>query len=185
MTAGVSPAITVDFDSEVPVYRQIVEEIRTLVARRELRDGAPVPSLRQLGGQGGVNLNTVARAYRALADEGLVELRQGASARVRTPDVSCCLVVAPDDERRLDDLLSRWVLAGAGRAQIEEFFCSALDRFFGVRQGLVGNVDAAQHTRNFIDALTSIQWINRGHRGVAIGLFTDLIMMMSQRGHLR
>lgn len=132
MAASVSPAITVDFDSEVPVYRQIAEEIRTLVARGELQDGAGLPSLRQLGGQVGVNLNTVARAYRTLADEGLVELRQGASARVRIPDAPCCLAVAPDDERRLDDLLSRWVLAGANRVQIEELFGGALDRFFAV-----------------------------------------------------
>ncbi len=128
-----SPSITVDFDSAVPVYQQIADEIRALVARGELRDGAGLPSVRQLGGQVGVNLNTVARAYRALADEGLVELRQGASARVRIPDAPYRAPMAPDDERRLDDLISRWVLAGADRTRIEELVRGALDRFFAAR----------------------------------------------------
>lgn len=133
MAAATHPAITVDLDSAVPVYRQIADEIRALVARGELGDGAGLPSVRQLGAQVGVNLNTVARAYRTLADEGLVELRQGASARVRIPDAPFRAPMAPDDERRLDDLISRWVLAGADRARIEELIRGALDRFFAAR----------------------------------------------------
>ena len=133
MAAAHSPSITVDFDSAVPVYRQIADEIRGLVARGELADGSELPSVRRLGGQVGVNLNTVARAYRALADEGLVELRQGASAHVRIPDAPYRSAMAPDDERRFDDLLSRWVLAGASRSQIEQLLADALDRFFAAR----------------------------------------------------
>jgi len=139
MAGSTNPSITVDFDSAVPVYQQIADEIRALVARGELRDGDGLPSVRQLGGQVGVNLNTVARAYRTLAEEGLVELRQGASARVRIPDAPYRSAMAPDDERRLDDLISRWVLAGADRARIEELIGGALDRFFAARTA--GSVD--------------------------------------------
>lgn len=74
--------IEVDFGSARPVYRQIAEQVRGLIARGDLSDGAELPSVRQLAANVGVNLNTVAKAYRILADEGLVDLRHGSRARV-------------------------------------------------------------------------------------------------------
>lgn len=125
-------AITVDLDATTPVYRQIADEIRGLIARRELVDGAALPSVRRLGNAIGVNQNTVAKAYRILSDEGLVELRHGAGARVRVPSHPYRDAGVSDEEgRRLHDLLSRWVLAGASRADVERRLAEAVDEFFG------------------------------------------------------
>ena len=122
-------AITIDLEGAVPVYRQIADEIRTLIARRALEDGATLPSVRRLGQSIGVNQNTVAKAYRILADEGLIHLRHGAPARVQT---SRGYRDAPTDEgeRRLHDLVSRWVLAGRTRTELERAFARALDHYF-------------------------------------------------------
>lgn len=125
-------ALTVDFDSEVPVYRQIVEEIRGLIARGQLTDGSELPSVRQLGARIGINQNTVARAYRLLSDEGLVDLRHGSRAKVRIADAPY-RDTNDDADRRLHDVISRWVLAGESRRSIERRFAEALDRFFAAQ----------------------------------------------------
>lgn len=125
-----APSLTVDLDSDVPVYRQIVEEVRILVARGALRDGDELPSVRRLGAQIGVNLNTVAKAYRVLVDDGLVELRHGSGARVRVADAPYRNAAPEDDERRLQELIGRWVLAGATRQVIERRLDKAVERFF-------------------------------------------------------
>jgi GntR family transcriptional regulator len=123
--------LTVDLASTVPVYRQIADEIRALVARGKLCDGAELPSVRQLGARVGVNQNTVANAYRQLATEGLIELRQGAGARVRFPAHPYLGALAEgDNERRLHDVISRLVLSGASRREVERMLGAAVERFF-------------------------------------------------------
>ncbi len=122
-------AIQIDFESELPVYRQVADEIRALIASGELADGEELPSVRHLAAEVGVNLNTIAKAYRTLADEGLVELRHGSGARVRLTSEPY-REPAEDTERRLHDVLGRLVLAGLSRRQIERLLDRAVDRFF-------------------------------------------------------
>jgi GntR family transcriptional regulator len=129
--AGAKTAITIDLESEVPIYQQIADDVRRLVARGELGEGDILPSVRELGAAVGVNLNTVARAYRILADEGLIELKHGASARVRAAvPKKAAAVIDDSDRKRLDDLISRWVLRGADRRTIKRLLEDALDRYF-------------------------------------------------------
>ena len=74
--------LTVDAADKHPIYKQIVDGIKALIARGELREGMTLPSVRQVAGDLGVNLNTIAFAYRQLHDEGLVTVRHGAGAVV-------------------------------------------------------------------------------------------------------
>ncbi len=74
--------ISADPSDDQPIYRQIVDQLRQLIAAGTLRSGDALPSVRQLAANLGVNLNTVAIAYRELADEGLVEIKHGRGARV-------------------------------------------------------------------------------------------------------
>jgi GntR family transcriptional regulator len=78
---GAPPAIVcLDEASPTPKYQQIVEQIKALVAAGTLTPGAPLPSVRQLAGDLGINVNTVVAAYRALESEQLVLLRRGSRA---------------------------------------------------------------------------------------------------------
>jgi GntR family transcriptional regulator len=119
---------TLDWSSPQPVYRQIADQLRGLIARGELAEGAELPSVRQLASTIGINLNTVAKAYRALADEGLVDLRHGSRARVQRPAEPAS--EAAPLERQLDDVLSRLVLRGASREEVTAFLERALERFY-------------------------------------------------------
>jgi len=126
-------SIEIDLDAAVPIYQQIADGIRALIARGSLAPGAELPSVRQLGAQVGVNLNTVARAYRILADEGLVDLKQGAAARVVTSAHKGAReepVLDDDARRRLFDLFSRWILRGATHKEIDRALKSATAEFF-------------------------------------------------------
>lgn len=124
-------SIEIDADADLSVYQQIADQLRALIARGALDDGAELPSVRRLGAQIGVNLNTVARAYRTLAADGLIELRHGAAARVRVPRPGRGDPKLDDEaRRRLFDLFSRWRLEGANRKQIERVLASAAAEFF-------------------------------------------------------
>jgi GntR family transcriptional regulator len=72
--------LTLHENDKRPIYQQITDGIKGLIARGDLREGMTLPSVRQVAGDLGVNLNTVAVAYRQLQDEGFVTVRHGAGA---------------------------------------------------------------------------------------------------------
>ncbi|RJP65880.1 MAG: GntR family transcriptional regulator [Candidatus Abyssobacteria bacterium SURF_17] len=61
----------------VPIYFQIAREIKHSIAVGSLRPGEQLPSVREIAAQITVNPNTVAKAYRELEAEGIVETRRG------------------------------------------------------------------------------------------------------------
>lgn len=67
--------IQIDFSSDEPIYRQIRTQIVRGVATGELAAGDPLPSVRALAGDLGVNMHTVNKAYAVLRDEGYVSIR--------------------------------------------------------------------------------------------------------------
>lgn len=69
--------------SGVPIYRQIMDQVRAMVAGRRLADGDMLPSIRQLAGDLEVNMMTVSKAYARLETEGLLDRVRGTGMRVR------------------------------------------------------------------------------------------------------
>jgi GntR family transcriptional regulator len=76
------PWIQIDLDASTPVNRQIVEQLRTRLVEGTVAPGDMLPSVRRLAVDLGVHFNTVADAYRILADEGWLDVAQGRSVRV-------------------------------------------------------------------------------------------------------
>jgi GntR family transcriptional regulator len=66
-----------DMKSGVPVYRQIVDQVRGAIAAGSLNAGDQLPTMRQLAVDLAINPNTVVRAYRELEYGGLLETHQG------------------------------------------------------------------------------------------------------------
>jgi GntR family transcriptional regulator len=94
-----------DPTSRIPIYRQLMDQVRQAVARGRLKPGTRLPSVRQLSRELVVNPNTVARSYTELEREGVLNTRQGLGVFVAEPQ---------------DDL------SAAAR---RERFAEALDRF--------------------------------------------------------
>jgi GntR family transcriptional regulator len=68
--------------SGVPIYLQLMEQVKHNIETGALRPGEQLPGIRPLAEELVINPNTVAKAYRELEHEGVVELRQGAGAFV-------------------------------------------------------------------------------------------------------
>ena len=77
--------LTIDRGHGDPVYEQVAAQIRRMVASGDLLPGTALPAVRQLAGDLGVSLNTVARAYRLLEAEGFLVIRDRAGVSVAAP----------------------------------------------------------------------------------------------------
>ena len=69
--------LRLDLSSASPIWSQIDEGMRRLVASQILPPGTPVPSIRDLAGDLQVNPATVAKAYQRLGDDGILVVRRG------------------------------------------------------------------------------------------------------------
>ncbi|KMK76126.1 GntR family transcriptional regulator [Alkalihalobacillus pseudalcaliphilus] len=69
--------MTDTFQTNQPIYLQLVERIKKEIMRDELKPGDKLPSVRELAVQSGVNPNTVQRTYRELEHEKIAESRRG------------------------------------------------------------------------------------------------------------
>jgi GntR family transcriptional regulator len=76
--------ISVDTHSGIPVYRQIVEQVRFLVNSGLAEPEEELPSTRMLSARLGVNPMTISKAYQLLEEEGILERRPGRPLVVRS-----------------------------------------------------------------------------------------------------
>ena len=68
--------------SGVPVYLQLIEQVKHAIDMGALSPGDQLPPIRRVAEELVINPNTVAKAYRELEHEGVIELRQGTGAFV-------------------------------------------------------------------------------------------------------
>jgi DNA-binding transcriptional regulator YhcF (GntR family) len=77
--------LVVERESAEPVYGQIARQVRERIVNGRLAAGTPLPAVRTLASDLGVNLNTVARAYRQLEEQGFLQIRDRSGAEVTAP----------------------------------------------------------------------------------------------------
>ena len=116
--------ITIDSADPRPLYLQVADGIKELIARGKLSEGAPLPPVRQLAADLGVNLNTIAAAYRELQKDGLIAIKHG----------SGCFIASRTTDRRTDDLLrplrtalTELILAGVSPLKIMDMVAHELN----------------------------------------------------------
>jgi len=102
--------LEIDTHSPVPIYEQITDGVQRLVRRGDLVPGSSLASVRQLACDLEINANTVARAYRTLEQNGILETAGRRGTRVAAD--------APNRARdaltgRLDDLADRMIREAA------------------------------------------------------------------------
>ena len=121
--------ITIDERDRRPIYQQVVDEIKAIIAAGELPEGSSLPPVRQVAADLGVNLNTIALAYRKLQEAGLIKIKHGSGAVVIAR-------VAPEvDEERLQGklmpVLTDMVLAGMTRNEVLALVSTSLKKLAG------------------------------------------------------
>jgi len=117
-TPPTSLRFRLDLHSGVPVYRQIIDQVRGGMASGSLVAGDQLPTVRQLAVDLAINPNTVARAYRELELGGLLETHQGTGTFISAQKIKRGNV---ERERQLtqivEDCLAR---AGAAGFTVED-----------------------------------------------------------------
>ena len=113
-------SIRIDLDSDVPAYRQIVDATRTHLVAAMLKPGDSLPPVRQLAMDLGVHFNTVAEAYRLLAEEGWLELKRGRGARVldRTAPKKASAKDTKAFSKRVNEIVAEALSRGVPAQQI-------------------------------------------------------------------
>ena len=80
--------LNLDFNSDVPIYTQIREQIIKSIARGDLKVNESLPSVRIMAEEIGVNLHTVNKSYNLLKDEGYINIDRRKGAIVNTLPLS-------------------------------------------------------------------------------------------------
>ncbi len=103
-------------DDSRSIYQQVADGIKQLIASGELAEGEALPPVRQLAADLGVNLNTIATAYRELQKEGLIAVKHGSGSVVASRKST----ERDHDEllRPLRTALTQMVLAGFPQSKI-------------------------------------------------------------------
>jgi len=111
--------IEIDTRSKVPIYAQIMDQIRALVRAGKLHHESTLPSVRQLAADLEVNPNTVAKAYSLLEREGLVrtERRRGTVIAPSARDVADTTVGSRLEEA-IDRILEEAASLGIDRIEL-------------------------------------------------------------------
>jgi len=116
----VTPVIVIDWSVDEPVYAQIARQIRAQIAAGTLAAGALLPPVRTIASDLGVNLNTVARAYRMLEAEGFVAIEEREGVRVLAPARRADRSALDTLGEELTVLLARMRQAGLSPAEIRK-----------------------------------------------------------------
>jgi GntR family transcriptional regulator len=126
--------------SGVPIYLQLMEQVRHAVETGALAPGEQLPGIRKVAEELVINPNTVAKAYRELEHEGVIELRQGAGAFVSerargTRGRDARAEALKNALPAVRSLLSKLEAAGLAEEEIRRLFEGELAR---LREGVGG-----------------------------------------------
>jgi GntR family transcriptional regulator len=123
--------LTLDLDSEVPIYQQIRDRIVEAIADGALRDGDALPSTRQLGTDLGINFHTVNKAYDLLRAQGVIRVNRKSGAVVRRDARSGPAEPGYGDawQERLRTLLAEAVVLGLGPDDVTRRCTAVLSTF--------------------------------------------------------
>jgi GntR family transcriptional regulator len=116
--------LRIDSESRVPIYAQIVEQIKAQIAARQLTPGDQLPTIRQLATDLRINFNTVVRAYLELEREGLILTQRGRGTFVADSPEEEALAKMRDEKMELivATALEELCNLGYSRQEVEQTF---------------------------------------------------------------
>ncbi len=133
---------TIDPDNGLAIYDQIMRQVKFAVASGALQAGQRVPSLQELSAQLALNPNTVARAYRELQAEGVLEMVRGVGLEISSKAVKRC-------QQERDALIRERMRSVLTEARQSQFDDAELQRMFDEELALLSESSrmAASKTR--------------------------------------
>lgn len=118
--------LKINLNSPVPIYEQLMGEIKRMIEEKELEPGESLPTIRGLASQLDVAINTVARAYQELEKLTLIKSRgrKGSFVRDKLPDGSA------EQARIFKEPILKLLQKGKNRKEIEYIFKNNLSQIF-------------------------------------------------------
>lgn len=113
--------------SGVPIYLQVKQQIRHSIESGAIGAGDPLPTIRSLAERLVVNVNTIARVYRELEAEGVIELRQGVGAFVSAAAAAEASKQIADARKQVRRLIGDLQSEGLSDAEIQRIFQISLN----------------------------------------------------------
>ncbi len=122
--------MSVDYHSDIPVYKQIVRAIEDAILSNELKKEDELPSVRKLALDIKVNPNTIAKAYFVLQSKGYVYSKPGIGYRVANPSK----LSFEGRFKELDEILERIVIKmsrfGLSKEEVEKRTSKIVEKVF-------------------------------------------------------
>ena len=119
--------IEIDFNSDEAIYMQLTNQIIMGIATSRLREGDPLPSVRQLADTIGINMHTVNKAYSILKQEGFIQLdrRRGAVIAIDVDKARALLKL----EEQLRILLAKGCCKNITREEVHTLVDEIFDEY--------------------------------------------------------
>jgi molybdate-binding protein/DNA-binding transcriptional regulator YhcF (GntR family) len=163
--------IKLDYHSSVPLYRQIAEQLRQLIATEQVKSGERLPSIRQLSQTLSVNPNTVCRAFLELEQEQVLVSRRGGGTSVssrRAADVR-----AGRQKKLLENInedIIRSLSQGYRPEELEAAFYLSLERWREERKASATVPQETAATRRATNVIRIV-----GSHDLALNILLDLL----------
>lgn len=119
--------IEIDFQSDEAIYMQLRNQIVVGIATSMIREGDPLPSVRQLAGDIGINMHTVNKAYSVLRQEGFVTIDRRRGAIVSL-DANKLQAVA-EMRKQLRVVLAKGICKNVSRREVHELVDGIYDEY--------------------------------------------------------
>lgn len=127
--------IQIDRTLDEPAYEQVARQVRDAIAVGALKPHQILPGVRSLASDLGVNLNTVARAYRLLEEQGFVQIRDRSGVEVAEPARRAPAEASAGLRDELWHVLLRLRQAGMPLASIRRELDRQLDKLISPQEG--------------------------------------------------
>lgn len=121
--------LNLDFNSDIPIYTQIREQIIKSIARGDLKINESLPSVRNMAEEIGVNLHTVNKSYNLLKDEGYINIDRRKGAIVNRLPLDKTDFNINKIEFMLDLLVAQSYLLGMSREEFLDYSNKLFDRY--------------------------------------------------------
>ena len=121
--------ITIDIDNPVPQFEQLIEQIKAAVTAGALKPGAALPSIRQLANDLDLNSKTVAKAYKLLERDSIIESKGYRGTYVHPKaKANCKFNLQEWTQRRLGEAIAELREAGVTDSEIRNAFAGVISR---------------------------------------------------------
>jgi len=122
-TDGFGMKISIDIDDPAPPFAQLIAQVKAAVLSGQLQPGQPLPSIRQLANDLTLNLKTVAKAYRLLERDAVIQTRGYRGSFIHTNAAANCRVdLSEHAHERLQETIAELRAEGVTDAEIRNAF---------------------------------------------------------------